>query len=524
MFTARIYQTEAIDKTVAALEQYDSVGIVMPTGSGKSYVEAMIIDKLMPNLGFGEAILVVSHIADVVDQLMDAFVEHSTYKNNAFRLKGNDKPRIASKVFFSTIQTLMGERAQEFFRTGLTRKAIRYIVIDEAHQFGTDSYDILINQMFPHAKVVGLSATPFRSNEYSFAQFQTVAFAIDTQSLIDQGFLCPPKLIAMDIGSQSTPERMASVIRIFKAQERDRGFVSVVYARSKAEAQELRLAFEEANVVVEYVSGESNEKFCRELYAKARRGAVEVIVNCRKLETGIDIPNIGSIFMPWPSKSVVTYLQRIGRALRQLPGKLAAHIYVFGDSPSLKDSKWQRIHRDALIAKDPMDPIANLVDDLEDLEANEGSEERIAWTRTAIDACEQLIKQDLRPLAELLAEKRFPQRYNRAIKNIMTRIVKKPGSVSLASEAQINALTHSHGFKPEDINRLSECEAQSLLVALTAYLHRDPFVLKQGPHAGKHIGETPPMYRRYIKDPVNKSLWLKWVQNGRPEERKDDQT
>ena len=518
MFTAREYQVEAIEKTLKAVADFPTVGVVMPTGSGKSYVQGRIIDKLISGLSFGEGILVVSHISDVVDQLMDDFVKHSPHKNNAFRLKGNDKPRIASKVFYSTIQTLIGDRAKEFFRSGLTKKQIKFIIIDEAHLFGCDSYDIMTQEMFPFARVIGFSATPFRANQYSFSQFSTISYAIDTQSLIDLGFLCPPKLVVMDIGRQSASERMASVIRIFKAEERARGFVSVVYTRTKEEAQELRLAFEEANVKVEYVSGESNDKFCRDLYRRARNGSVEVIVNCRKLETGIDIPNIASIFMPWPIKSVTGYLQRIGRALRQFPGKVSANIYVFGDAPSLKDAKWQRLHKDAVTARNPLDPIENLVDDLEDLQANDAPEERIAWTQTAIEACRDLIKNDLRPIAELLAEKRFPQRYNRAIKKLMSTIVKKPGSVSLASEAQIVALTHSHGFRKEDINRLSECEAQSLLACLDGYLQRDPYVLKQGPHAGKHIGETPPMYRRYIKDPVNKSLWLKWVQSGRPEE------
>lgn len=524
MFMAREYQTEAIEKTLAAITDFPSVGVVMPTGSGKSFVQIKIIEQLMSRLAFGEGIIVVAHISDVVDQLMDAFALHSAFKNNAFRLKGNEKPRINSKVFYTTIQTLVGDRAKEFFRQGLTRKTIKYILIDEAHTFGCDSYDIMINDMFPDARVIGFSATPYRSNSYSFAQFSTVSYAIDTQTLIDAGFLCQPKLRIMDIGQQSTAERMASVIRIFKAEERSRGFVSVVYTRSKEEAQELRLAFEEANVAVDFVSGESTEKFCRDLYARARRGAVEVIVNCKKLETGIDIPNIGAIFMPWPIKSVTGYLQRIGRALRQHPGKLSANIYVFGDAPSLKDAKWQRLHKDAVTARDPLDPIEALVDDLEDMQGEAASEERIAWTRTAIEVCQELLKQDLRPIAELIAEKRFPQRYNRAIQKIMAKLVKKPGSVSLASEAQIDALTHSHGFRREDIIRLSECEAQSLIVALNAYLHRDPYVLKQGPHAGKHIGDTPPMYRRYIKDPVNKSLWLKWVQHGRPEERQDDQT
>jgi superfamily II DNA or RNA helicase len=523
MLIPRLYQTEAIEKVIEALRIYDRVAAVLPTGSGKSLVECRVIDKLLGTLQFAEGIVVLSHLTDVVDQLMDFFSAHSRYKNNAFRLKGIEKPRIQSKVFFTTIQTLVGQRAQQFFSAGLTRKTVKYVLIDEAHLFGTESYDTMI-AMFPEAKIIGFSATPFRSNQYSFGLFDHVAYAIDTQSLIDQGFLAEPKLKVLNVGDMAAPERLASVIRIFINQERPRGLVSVVYTRTKMEAQELRLAAEEAGIKCEFVSGDSPEKFCRDLYRRARAGEVELIANCRKLETGVDIPNIGSIFMPWPVGSVVSYLQRTGRALRLYPGKDHANIYVFGDAPGIKDGKWAKLQRRALLARDPLNPVDNLKDTLEDLEEDGGPEERIAWTRTAIEACEHLVSQNLRSIAELISEKRFPQKYNRAIKRIAETMVPRVGKVTLASEAQISSLTRFHGFRREDAIRLSECECATLLASLEGFLNRDRFVLKHGPHAGKHMSETPMLYRRYIKDSANRALWLRWVKEGRPNETEPEST
>jgi superfamily II DNA or RNA helicase len=513
-----LYQTQAIESAIEALKIYSRIGCVLPTGSGKSLVESRIIDKLLDTLGFAEGIVVLSHITDVVDQLMDAFVSESKYKNNAFRMKGTEKPRIQSKVFFTTIQTLIGARAKEFFSAGLTRKTVKYVLIDEAHLFGTESYDTMI-AMFPDAKVIGFSATPFRSNQYSFGLFDHVSFAIDSQSLIDQGFLVEPKLKVLNIGDMEASERLASVVRIFLAHERSRKFVAVVYTRTKQEAQELRLVAEEAGIKCEFVSGDSTDKYCRDLYRRARAGEIEMIANCKKLETGIDIPNIGSIFMPWPVGSVVSYLQRTGRALRLFPGKTCANIYVFGDSPGIKDGRWAKLQRRALLARDPLNPIDNLKDTLEDLQEDGGPEERIAWTKQAIDACENLLGKNLRSIAELISEKRFPQKYNRAIRHLAETMVPKTGNTTLASDAQIAALSRFHGFRHEDATRLSECEAATLLVALEGFLNRDPFILKKGPHMGKHISDTPAMYRRYIKDDSNRKLWLRWVKEGRPNER-----
>jgi hypothetical protein len=209
----------------------------------------------------------------------------------------------------------------------------------------------------------------------------------------------------------------------------------------------------------------------------------------------------------------------VGRALRLHPGKSFAAIYVLSDGPGIKDGRWTKLQRRALLARNPLDPVDNLKDALEDMEEDGGPEDRIAWTRQAIEACEGLIGQNLRSIAELIAEKRFPQKYNRAIRRIAETMALMPGKTTPISDAQMRSLERFHGFRREDASRLSECEAATLLVALNGYLDRDEFVLKKGPHMGKHISDTPPMYRRYIKDDANRALWLKWVREGRPNER-----
>lgn len=514
----RPYQQEALTLALRAVEQHKSVGLVLPTGSGKSLIECQLIDELLKTLRFGECILVTSHLTDVVEQLQQFYAANGQGAKSAMRMSGRDKPRVSHKVVFATVQTLTSDRGMSYWRDDPMRQVCRYLLIDEAHLFGTDGYLKLIDAL-PGVKICGFSATPFRQNQFSFGQFETVAYAIDTHTLIAQGYLCPPKLFEMDMGDMPTSERFASIVRIWRDREAVRRLVSVVYLRSTAEAQEMRLVAENAGIRVEYVSGESSDRFCRELYARSRDSQVDMIVNCKKLETGIDIPNIGAIFMPFATKSVVVYLQRIGRALRPSPGKEMAHVYVYGSAPSIKDGTWKRLHRDAIYAKDPLDPIQNLEDDLEAMEDEGIPEERLAWTRNAIDACRLLIRDGLRPVAELLAEKKFPNKYSRAIREIVGRI--HPADTSERnpiSESQISLLTRKHGFTEADVLKLSAEEAEPLLVALEGYLQRNPFILQEGPHMGKHISDTPSMYRRYMRSEANIKVWQRWKKAGEPGE------
>lgn len=511
----RPYQKEAIDRITAALQIHDRVGAVMPTGSGKSLVETCVIDNLCDSLKFNECVLVVCHITDVVEQLMDTFVKEGRYGKSAVRYTSRTKPRVTSKIVFATSQSVISPRGMSYWHEDPMKKEVKYLLIDEAHRIGTDGSSTMIDTLFPRAKVIGLSATPFRKNQFSFCQFDHVAYAIDTQSLIDAKYLTAPRLFEMKLEGQPEHERFASIFKIWEEKEKARGLVSVVYLQSTQQAQEMRLIFEERKVKVAFVDGSSPEPYCRDLYRRARAGEVEVIVNCRKLETGIDIPNIGAVFMPYQSKSVTSYLQRVGRALRPFGGKDFAHIYVSGSAPSIKEGQWSRLQRDALQAKDPLDCVANLVDDLEQLTEDSAPPERIAWTRSAIQACELLIGNGMRSVAELVAEKRFPQKYNRVIMDVVGRMG-PVGHNDAITEQQIRALTGRHAFKDHDVVRLGSGEAEAILKALDSFYKRDPFILQSGPHAGKHISETPSMYRRFIKDPGNRALMNRWFAAGKP--------
>jgi superfamily II DNA or RNA helicase len=512
----RPYQIEAEEKTWDALQKLKSVGCVMPTGSGKSIVETRLIDRMVEQLEFSECVLVLSHITDVTYQIMDNYKKFGKHPKAVGLLHANSNPGFSSKIVFSTMQSgSRGERMQIWQNKSITRNP-KYILIDEAHLMGTRSYEIICKQYFPKAKVVGFSATPFRENKYSFSQFEAVPYSIDIQTLVDQGYLCPPQLIEIKFDDKTDSERLHNVVEIIKQKELKRRLVSVVYLPDTHMAKEWHnvLSMHCRSI---YIDGKTARDRAVKIYEGAREGNLDVIVNCKKLETGIDIPNIGAIFMPYPLKSVVSYLQRIGRALRLYPNKAAANIYVFGNSPSISRGYWKKLHQYTVDCKqDPEGPGAKLKEELEWLLlADNRDESKIQWTQSQIEAVEKLTERKMFDVARLLEYKKFPKKFAKAITQIMScanPVVEKDSKIS---EAQLYVL-RGYGFKDDDIKDFSKTGAQGLITGIGKYMARDPWVLPYGPHQGKHIGETPSLYRARIKDPVIKRLFYKWKQAGRP--------
>ena len=349
--------------------------------------------------------------------------------------------------------------------------------------------------------------------------FDRVSFAIDIKTLIDRGFLVPPSLIQMAFPDDNFSTRMASIVKIWKEKEKPRKMVSIVYFPTVEQALEARNVFSGVGARTEFVDAKTVERDSARIYNAARLGKVDVIVNVNKISTGIDIPGIAAIFMPYPTKSVTQYLQRIGRALRPFKDKKEANIYVFSSAPSIKRGDWQHIHDFALdVEKDPTTPGEDLASELDFLELDPKSNaDRIAWTMAAMAAVNLLESNGLPDISRLVAYKQFPQKYSRVVAEIIKQIQSpKEKSGENLSLLQRKMLTEKFKFKPHHIKDVNKAEASELISGLMKYHQRSPFIIPAGPMAGKHCSEVPGLYKKNVKDPVARRILRSWYQAGRP--------
>lgn len=513
----RDYQSECSNAVIKDLETYDRVAAVLPTGSGKSLIEVDIIDRLVEDMPFDHCILFLCHIKDLTTQLYETYQAHGINPKSAFLYMGTQrKPFFSSKIIFSTMQSASQEKRKLDKPLG---KKVTHIIIDEAHFFGVKSYEKICDEFYPGAKVIGFSATPFRQNQFSFSMFDRVSYAIDIKTLIDRGFLVPPRLIQMAFPDENFSTRMASIVKIWQEKEKSRKMVSIVYFPTIEQALEARNVFSGVGARTEFIDAQTIEKDTARIYTSARNGKVDVIVNVNKISTGIDIPGIAAIFMPYPTKSVTQYLQRIGRALRPFKDKKEANIYVFSSAPSIKRGDWQHIHDFALdVEKDPTSPGEDLASELDFLELDPKSNaDRIAWTMAAIQAVSLLESNGLPDISKLVAYKQFPQKYSRVVAEIIKKIQSPTErSGEKLSSLQTKMLIEKFKFKPHHIKEINKAEASELISGLIKYHKRSPFIIPSGPMAGKHCADLPGLYKKNVKDPVSKKILRSWYQAGRP--------
>ena len=514
-YTLRPYQLDASNALLADLETHESVGAVMPTGSGKTLVMIELIDKLRAKVGRKGLILVLCHLTDPLTQLFEEYQKHG---ERPLRVKHWVQ---TIRSMSNTIDTVFGTMQKmsnhvEVWRKRETCSDVRqpkFILIDEAHAYGAESYN-QIRKAFPKAKIIGLSATPYRNNHFSFHQFDKVSYTISMTELIEQKYLVPPKLHQIDLnGVDDDAGRIALAYKIWEEKEKPRGFVTIIYFPTTQLAKTALAAYE-GRARVAYLDGTSRAEKVTRVVREGKTGEIDIIVNCQKLETGVDIPSVGSVIMPYKCGSVARYLQRIGRGLRLYQGKEFCNVYLCGDAPSIASGDWQRMHDRAMLAKEPL-PSENLFDSLDDSPIAIGPE-LLKWTNEAIEACQRLESVGMIDLAKHISLKRFPKKYDIFLQEIMKGAKTESNSKEPPTSVQKYFLTDRFGFKPNHVDRLNKSEASALINGFNSWLSRDPWILKNGPHIGKHPSQLPGLYKKHCRDRNILALLRAWYQRGRP--------
>jgi superfamily II DNA or RNA helicase len=91
---------------------------------------------------------------------------------------------------------------------------------------------------------------------------------------------------------------------------------TIVYAVSIAHAIALAEAFRREGVAAEHVDANTPAPARAATFARFRAGTTQVLTNCFLAAYGFDVPPVAAIVLARPTKSLMLYLQMIGRGLR----------------------------------------------------------------------------------------------------------------------------------------------------------------------------------------------------------------
>lgn len=216
------------------------------------------------------------------------------------------------------------------------------VIFDEAHLAVADSRLAILRQ-YPHALHIGFTATPARKSGRSLsAAFDHMILGPSMLELIDAGFLVRPRIFNTPIVTaaelKALPKDAASDYAIGALSElfsRPKlvgdvvsnwlriaaGRRTLVFASNKAHGQALTEEFCRAGVAAELLTDQDEDDAREATIARLEAGDTKVIVNVFLMAYGIDLPSVEVVVLARPTRSLVMYLQQIGRGMRAAPGK-----------------------------------------------------------------------------------------------------------------------------------------------------------------------------------------------------------
>ena len=362
----RHYQQQSHDAVWDFLRQESgSPLVVLPTGAGKSLVIAMLVEQAR---AFDARVIVLQHRKELIEQNAEKIQILLPDIKVGINSAGLRRHSFDDDVICAGIQSVY-RKAHEFGRREL-------IIVDEAHLLSS-SNDTMYGQFLadirvinPRARLIGLTATPFRTGEGPICGknklFQRICYEAQTGDLINEGFLCPitNKAALAQVDTSGIKTRGSEFIghdmqRAFDTDDNvtaacseivekchDRHSVlcfasGVHHAESVAEC--LR------NLTAETVGVVTGETIPLERSAHLgnfRNGQLRWLVNCDVLTTGFDAPCIDAIAVLRATMSPGLFAQIVGRGLRMHELKTECLVLDFGENikrhGSLDDPEYGR--------------------------------------------------------------------------------------------------------------------------------------------------------------------------------------
>lgn len=320
MIKLRPHQQRTIDAVRAAFgRKVKRVVIVAPTGFGKTATASTLIVWAVAKK---RRVLFVVHRKEIVRDTHRRLVKAGVTAG----LIMADEVASEAPVQVASVQTICAR--------DLCPEA-DLVVWDECHHNAAESYK-KIAAKYPNAWHLGLTATPERADGQglrdAFDELVVGATVAELQSTINPE-TGHPYLASCDV--INPPKRLDGIAQdpVKAWQEHAQGRPTVVFCRSVAESKALALAFEKVGVVARHISSDSSAaaKTARDKDLEAfARGEVTVLTNVFVLTEGWDAPRAKVCVIARGCGSEGTFLQMVGRVLREHEGERALLIDLSG--------------------------------------------------------------------------------------------------------------------------------------------------------------------------------------------------
>jgi DNA repair protein RadD len=322
----RDYQTQAIDDVQRELQTCRAVVVVAATGSGKTVIAAEFIRR-NPEA----RILFLAPRRELIHQtcrkLKDVGVKHGVI------LAGDKRLNLYSRVQVASVDTMLSRVVR---KKKYKLPDFDYAMVDECHIGLTQKREALLN-LWPNAKIIGLTATPCRSDGKTLGRvYDKLVEVSNTAALTERGYLVEARYFSVSTpdlkkvrttGGDYNLKDLAEVTNTAKLVgdvvehwvRHAIGRRTVVFNVDIAHSAAMAAKFCESGIKAEHVDANTPQDLREEIFQRFASGETAVLCNCTLASIGFDLPELDCVILNRSTKSLGLYLQMLGRGLRPAP-------------------------------------------------------------------------------------------------------------------------------------------------------------------------------------------------------------
>ncbi|MFT3943485.1 MAG: DEAD/DEAH box helicase [Ancrocorticia sp.] len=307
--------------------------VISATGTGKTILSALDVREVQP-----KHMLFLVHREQILDKAMGEFRKVLGGPRSDYGKFVGGQRQLDRKYVFATVQSLSMDRGL----MELVQHEFDYVLIDEVHRAGAESYRRLLERLTPEF-LLGMTATPERTDEFSIFELfdYNVAYEIRLQKALESNMLVPFNYYGItdyvdaggnviddmsDLRHLVAPERVRYLIEMITRYGFPSNVHGLMFCSRRDEAQELSglLNLQMVNgrrLRTAVLSGEDSMVIREETVRQLERGELDYILTVDIFNEGIDIPCVNQVVMLRRTKSSIVFTQQLGRGLRKAPGK-----------------------------------------------------------------------------------------------------------------------------------------------------------------------------------------------------------
>lgn len=354
MYNLRYYQKEASDAAVKLFNgKTDKNGlIIIPTGGGKSLILADIASRLEGPL------LVFQPSKEILQQNFAKLQSYGIIDCGCYSASVGRKD--INRITFATIRSVMNNM-RDF-------DCFKNIIVDEAHYVNSKAGQYKKFIEAKNRQVVGLTATPYRLDKCAGGSmlkfltrtrpriFSKVIYCCQIGELLSKGFLAnlsyyditsidlrrvrsnstgadydEKSLIAEYERSGFYDKLSNTVVKVMQPKSGIPRKGILVFTAFRKESESLVSKLQSLGIKAAIVTCDTPKREREDILQRFKKGEIKVVSNCGTLTTGFDYPELDTVILARPTKSLALFYQMVGRAIRPSEGKIGWVVDMAGN-------------------------------------------------------------------------------------------------------------------------------------------------------------------------------------------------